>query len=122
MTYRDAKKVKPGGQVMLLQKERRYAITTVLSITNSDEAREIVFHCTDGDFRHDKVSPVIPIEAQAERFLMSSSTRVFINHNDELGEWLYSVEVVDSDGFWLGSWPTKEEAERYITDNNLKMV
>ena len=39
---------------------------------------------------------------------------------NELGEWLYSVVVEESNEFCLASFKTYEEAEQYIVENQLK--
>lgn len=64
------------------------------------------------------------IEKQIRNYIASPDTRVFINRNNELDadKWMYSVEVQDSDGFWLDSFDILEEAENFIKKNNLKKV
>lgn len=55
------------------------------------------------------------------KYLNDPTTKVFIHHNNESGEWLYSVVVENSGGFWLDSFKTRVEAERYIQKNNLSL-
>lgn len=51
---------------------------------------------------------------KAKEYIEDNDTKVFINYNNELGIWLYSIEVVDSDNFWLSSFETLEEAKTFI--------
>lgn len=47
--------------------------------------------------------------------------KVCIRHNDELGYWVYSVEMLEIEpGFWLESFETLEEATRFIEQNELE--
>ena len=41
---------------------------------------------------------------------------VYIDHNDEIGEWLWSVVVTGTD-FWLESFDTREEAIEWCAYN-----
>ena len=122
MNYRQAKKIKPTDTLLI--KGPHFQETTVLSVERDDDAKAVFFHCTDGCFHHTAVNPALStsIDLQAKRYLRSPNTRVFINHNDELGEWLFSIEVRGSGGFWLDSFPSQEEAESYIQEHNLKMA
>lgn len=61
-----------------------------------------------------------PVEAQIAAYIADPETRVSIHYNNEIGKWLYSIVVENSDEFWLDSFPTLEEAEKYIETNNLK--
>lgn len=63
-------------------------------------------------------------EKQAAIYMSDPDTRVFISRNNELraDEWQYSVVVENSDGFWLDSFGTEEEAETFIRKHNLKKV
>lgn len=56
------------------------------------------------------------------RYLSDPGTRVFINYNEQLGKPLYSVEVMNSKEFWLDSFKTKKEAEKYIQKHHLVCV
>jgi len=47
---------------------------------------------------------------------------VIILHNDETGEWLYSVEVVGSGGFWLESYKTEAAARRFAERHQLPII
>ncbi len=120
MDYKTACKVSELGQLMM--KEKNYEVTTILGITNDSENRIVYFRCTDGIFPHTSVVLPMSVQALTQLFLRSPKTTVFINHNDESGEELYSVQVVDSDGFWLDSFKTQQEAEQYIKDHGLKKV
>lgn len=78
-------------------------------------------------FYNEKISAVMStssyedtVEAKIAAYIADPETRVFIYHNNETGEWLYSIVVENSDDFWLDSFPTLEEAEKYIETNNLK--
>lgn len=121
MEYRQAKKVKPGDTLVV--KGKHFLETSVLSVQSDDKAQAIFFHCTDGCFHHTAVMPSVDtsINWWVERYLKSPDTVVFINHNNELGEWLYGIEVRDSNAFWLCSFGTQEEAEEYIRKHNLKV-
>lgn len=118
MTYRDAKKVKSGS--ILLRKTQNYKPTSVLEIIEDKDAHAIFFRCTDGLFYHDAVCLPMPAEQLADLYLKSKKTRVYIDYNNELGQWLYSVVVSNSDAFWLDSFDTEQEAQNYIKQHNLK--
>lgn len=62
------------------------------------------------------------VRAKIAAYISDPETRVSTYHNNEIGEWLYSVVVENSGEFWLDSFPTLEEAEEYIRKNNLKKV
>lgn len=47
---------------------------------------------------------------------------VKIFHNNDTGEWLYSVEVVGSDGFWLASYKTERAAQRFVERHQLPVI
>ena len=121
MNFQQAKKINPPAKLLI--KGPHFQETTVLSVELDDGGKDIFFHCTDGCFHHTAVNLALStsVDLQVERYLKNSKTRVFINHNDELGEWWFSVEVRGSGGFWLDSFITKEEAEDYIRKHNLKI-
>jgi hypothetical protein len=55
---------------------------------------------------------------QWKRYIAEKApVRIF--HNDETGEWLYSVEVIGSDGFWLESYKTEKAAKQFIQRHQL---
>lgn len=68
-----------------------------------------------------QVSEIIKDEIQIKKYL-ADHVNVNIIHNDDIGEWLWSVEVVNSDEFWLDSFKTKEEAVEYCEKHELKIV
>jgi hypothetical protein len=47
---------------------------------------------------------------------------VYIDYNNELDEWTYSVAVINSNGFWLDSFDTEEKAIEYCKKHELKIV
>jgi hypothetical protein len=49
-------------------------------------------------------------EDQVVKYINDPNTRVYINYNDETGEWLYSVVVDNSEAFWLDSFETENAA------------
>ena len=119
MTYREAKKLKVGDPV--LTNDHHYIHLHVAEIEHDEEHRDIFFRCSDrATYHHTALLLPMSVDEIAERFLRDPSTRVWINYNDQLAEWLYSVEVVDSDEFWLSSFKTEEEAEEYIAEHGLK--
>lgn len=61
-------------------------------------------------------------EDDVKEYIRDPKTRVFIKHNDETGEWLYSIVVDGSNGFWLDAFESKPAAEEYISRNHLQMV
>ena len=58
------------------------------------------------------------------RELISNKVAVWINHNNDTGDWQYSVQVAEGfdKGFWLDSFGTKEEAEEFIKLHELRDV
>lgn len=118
MQYKEALTVKIGDVLHL--KNCNYRETRVLSIDHSRRYHTVTFHCTAGDVGHKEVSLPISNTELAQRFLKDPKTRVYISRNRELGEWLYSVVVEDADEFWLASFATSEDAERYIAEHQLK--
>lgn len=119
MQYKEALNVQVGDLLHL--KYDNYRETHVLRIDHNRQFHLITYHCTSGTYTHKEVSFPLSNEERAKRFINNSKTRVFIRRNHDLGEWLYSVVVEDSDDFWLASFETKEEAERYIAENELKI-
>lgn len=120
MTYEEAKNVKAGA--LLLIKNRNYVATTVLETKHNSEANTFFFRCTDGTFSYEDMSLPMPVEELKKIFLKDPETRVRVYHNNELGEWLYSVVVEDSQGFWLDSFSTEQKAYEYIRTNNLAIA
>jgi len=114
-----ASKVQVGDTVLI--KSKKYQATTVLGITWDKHDGSLTFRCTDGTYCSDDLFNQMSHEELEKRFIADKDTRVFINHNDETGEWLYSVQVVDSDGYWLNSFVTEQEAIQYIEKNGLQM-
>lgn len=43
--------------------------------------------------------------------------KVFINLNDEIGEDLFSVALMDNKEYWIDSFKTKKEALKFIKSN-----
>ena len=119
MTYREAKKVKVGDS--LLMKDKNYISTSVLEIEQDSGSKTIFFRCTNGLFSHVALSLPIPLDNLVKIFIKNPKTRVFIDCNNEVREWLYSVVVDESDGFWLASFDTQQEAEEYIRTHKLIM-
>lgn len=64
------------------------------------------------------------VAARIQEYLNDPNTLVTIVHNNELqrDKWMYSVEVVGSDGFWLDAFNTEHEARRYIEKHGLKLM
>lgn len=120
MTQFEAKNVKKGA--LLLIKSRNYVPTTVLEVKQDSETNTIFFICTDGIFSYDDMSGPMSTEELTEIYLKDPKTRVRIYHNEETGEWLYSVAVENSQGFWLDSFETEQEANEYIQANHLAIV
>lgn len=119
MTYAMAKKVKVGDS--LLMKPHNYRATTVLEISEDQESHALFFRCTDGLFYHDAVIPALSPDKLALLYMKNPKTKVTIYYNNEIGTWRYSVEVIDSGGFWLDSFESEEEARDYIAKNKLHL-
>ena len=123
MLYRKACKIKVGDVVT----DKQTGInTTVLEITKDNDSNDLFFRCICNGkvstYHHSAIRLPLSTEEQAELYLKDKNTRVFIDYINEIGEWLYSVVVDKSDGFWLDSFPTHKEAEDYIKEHNLKMI
>ncbi len=54
--------------------------------------------------------------------LIEAKAPVTIYHNDETGEWLWSVACVSDSEFWLDSFDTEKEAVAYCEKNGLPIV
>lgn len=121
MTLTDAKKVVKGNTLILKVDNLP---RTVFGIRQ--EGNTLYFRCNhNGDiqeYTHNEMRWPKSVDEEARLWMKRPNTRVFINYNNELGknQWLYSVEVVDSDGFWLASFDTEAEAEEFIRENKLK--
>jgi hypothetical protein len=60
-----------------------------------------------------------------ERELASYLARhvdVNLIHTDENGEWLWAIEVAESPGFWLDSYPEKKRAIAFCKRHQLKII
>ena len=120
MQYNEAKTVRVGDTLLI--KQSNYRSTHVLEITHNSLYHTFRFRCTDGEFYHKELSLPMSNEKLIQKFIQNPTTRVYIEHNTDNGEWQYHVTVEDSDGFWLDSFPTIEEARAYINKNHLKMA
>ena len=65
-------------------------------------------------------APFDEVEQQIQRYIESRS-RVWINHNNETGAWVYAVQVCGTD-FWLDAFDTEDEAKKYIQENMLVLA
>ena len=61
------------------------------------------------------------LDIEVKKYIADPDTVVFINYNYDIGEYVYAVQVEDTE-FWLNSFKTENEALEYIKDNNLKMI
>lgn len=64
------------------------------------------------------------MNAKNEAFAMwclNDAAKVYINRNNDTGEWQYSVQIEDSE-FWLDSFPTEAEAQRLVDAWNHYLV
>ena len=102
-------------------KAKNYRATTVLEISEDRDSRAFFFRCTDGVFYHDAVIPALSVDELAKLYIKNPKTKVTIYYNNETGTWRYSVEVIDSGGFWLDSFESEEEARDYIAKNKLHL-
>lgn len=118
MQYKDALNVQVGE--LLCLRYNNYKLTNVLEIEHNRRYHMIRFRCTDGEYSHKEVILPPSNEELAQKYITNPQTRVFINRNHEFGEWLYSVVVEDTNEFWLASFKTREDAEQYIAENQLK--
>lgn len=101
-----------------------YKATHVLEIIQDGNGAVKAYRCTDGTFAPEEVVQAREFNDNSlvQLFLESPKTRVFIRPNNDAGVWQYSVEVENSDGFWLDSFPTEEEAKDYIERNHLTIA
>lgn len=120
MTYDEATNVKAGA--LLLIKSRNYVSTHVLQVEHNSDSNTIFFRCTEGTFSYEDMSLPMSTKELTEIFLKDPKTKVCVYHNNELGEWLFSVAVENSQGFWLDSFTTEQEAYEYIRANHLVVV
>lgn len=68
------------------------------------------------------MEPTIELKRQITAYIQDPSTRVYVKHNRDTGEWLFSVAVVNSGDFWLDSFETELDALTFIKEKKLKMV
>lgn len=99
-------------------KSMNYECFPILAILQNP-GHSIIFHTTGPSVLHTNAVLPLPSDKLTDVFLRRKDTRVFINHNWETDEELYSVEVVDSDGFWLDSFQTEAKAKAYIQEHGL---
>lgn len=53
---------------------------------------------------------------------LANKEPVIIHYNQETGDWLYSISVVNDPGFWLDAFKTKKAAETFCKKHNLSIV
>lgn len=116
------KSIAAGDTVFRVQEN--YKATHVLEIIEDGNGVVKAYRCTDGTFAPGEVVQARKFNDNSlvQLFLESPKTRVFIRPNSDAGVWQYSVEVENSDGFWLDSFPTEDEAKDYIERNHLTVA
>lgn len=125
MRYTEASKLQVNDFVWIPEARHNGRIT---EINKDDQSNDLFFrirmdHPENGSlFHHTAVKPSKSLDEMVEFFLSDPRTKVFINHNNEIGEWLYSIEVVDSGAFWLCSFETLDEAQNYIKEHGLAVA
>ena len=123
MTYRDAVKIKAGDWVFAPRTREKHQV-----LEAKEDNKEVFFLLDDVPhehpklFHHTAVQKMKTTEEIAGMYLADPKTRVFVNHNDETGEWRWAVEVKDSSGFWLDSFQTEAEANQYIAEHRLQIA
>lgn len=60
------------------------------------------------------------VNEMIQKYINDPNTRVFIDHNNQLGYWMYRVCVSGTE-FWLESFEAEDEALDYIKKYNLKI-
>jgi len=125
MRYTEAKKLQVNDLVWVPEARQNGRIT---EIEKDAQSNDLFFRIrldhpeNDSLFHHTAVQPSKSLNEIVVFYLKDPQTKVFIKHNDELGEWLYSVEVIDSDAFWLCSFDTLNEAQNYIKEHHLTVA
>lgn len=125
MRYTEAKKLQVNDLVWVPEARQNGRITEIEKDAQSNDLffRIRMDHPENGSlFHHTAVQPSKSLNEIVAFYLKDPQTKVFIKHNDELGEWLYSVEVIDSDAFWLCSFDTLNEAQNYIKEHHLTVA
>ena len=125
MRYADAKKLQVNDLVWVPEARRNGRVTEIEKDAQSNDLflRIRLDQSENGSlFHHTAIRPSKSLNEIVAFFLNDPQTKVFIKHNDELGEWLYSIEVVDSDAFWLCSFDTLSEAQNYIKEHHLTVA
>jgi hypothetical protein len=56
------------------------------------------------------------------KFLLSQSRDVFIRHNDEGGEWMWSIEASIDRAFWFNAFLTRDEAVQWAANAGLNIA
>lgn len=98
-----------------------YECFAILDIVNNP-GHSILFRTTGPTVLHTNAVSPLSADELAKIFLKRKNQKAFINHNNKTGEEFFSVQVVASDGFWLASFKTEEEARAYIQERGLVEV
>jgi len=125
MRYTEAKKLQVNDLVWVPEARQNGRITEIEKDAQSNDLflRIRLDYSENGSlFHHTAIRPSKSLNEIVAFFLNDPQTKVFIKHNDELGKWLYSIEVVDSDAFWLCSFDTLAEAQNYIKEHHLTVA
>lgn len=110
----NAGKFIPAGDTVFRVQEN-YKAPRVLEIAEDGNGAVKSYRCTDGTFSPEEVVPARAFNdnSLAQLFLESPKTHVFIRPNSDAGVWQYSVEVENSDGFWLIDMAIAENSYYY---------
>ena len=126
MRHSEALRLRVGDLVWVPEARRNGLIT---DIERDSQSKDLFFrlrldHYSENGslFHHTAVQRCKSLDETVDFYLNDPKTKVYINHNDETGEWLYSIVVADSDAFWLCSFDTLKEAQDYIKDHNLAIA
>lgn len=60
-------------------------------------------------------------EQASRKAYLDEHVPVRIIHTDEIGYWVYAVEVVDSDSLWLDSFTTEYGARQFVEYHKLQL-
>jgi hypothetical protein len=94
-----------------------------------DEVVDFMYKSAVNQFKKDKIESENAMKValdsgsilQVNKYI-KSKVDVTIYHNNEAGDWQWSIDVNIDPGFWLDAFPTKQEAIKFCKKHGLKIT